>query len=115
PADCSAPAGYTVVSSLAELLPYLDDDNAKVAMVPGTYRVTPADVKSGLFPDPALFLFEGSDSIYDFSCVTIEVETEVMRSYGNVDFTELQIVGNQNVVKNLTLTDIGDAAPAGRA
>ncbi|MGJ8695823.1 MAG: LamG-like jellyroll fold domain-containing protein [Verrucomicrobiaceae bacterium] len=99
------------MSSLNQLIPYLDDDNANVVMTPGTYRITPADVTSGLFPSTPLLNFSGHNSTFDFSGVTIEVETEVFRSFGNVDVVEVGVFGEDLVLKNLTLIDIGTARP----
>lgn len=39
-------SAQTVVSSLAELKPYLDDSNVDIVMTPGTYRITPSDCGS---------------------------------------------------------------------
>ncbi|AWW32789.1 hypothetical protein DN752_23055 [Echinicola strongylocentroti] len=106
----------TTVASLAELKPYLKQDNVDVKMTPGVYTITAEDVANGLFDDEttisgvtvkALLLFEGSNSTYDFSDVTIQVETAVFQAYGNVQVYEVQVIGNENVLKNLTLEDVG--------
>ncbi|MGD9420107.1 MAG: carbohydrate-binding protein [Verrucomicrobiota bacterium JB025] len=115
---CSAAWSQTVVSSFTELIPYLDDDNVEVVMTPGTYRITPDDVTSGLFPsnpdDPhqaTLLTFTGSGSTFDFTGVTIEVDTRVFQSFGNIDVKEVAVWGDDLVLKNLTLTDIGNTRP----
>lgn len=103
------------VNSLSELVPYLSQDNVQVKMAPGVYSITAADVKNGLYPKSSfvgkeckvLLLFEGNNSTYDFSGVTIKVETKVFQSYGNIRINEIQIIGNNNILKNLTLIDDG--------
>ncbi|MDQ8183485.1 thrombospondin type 3 repeat-containing protein [Pelagicoccus sp. SDUM812005] len=106
--------GTITVNSLAELYPYLDDDNVSVKLAPGTYRITPSDITSGEigFVEPiqdtrALLMFQGNNSVYDFAGVTIEVETGVFNAFGNYAVHELHLLGNYNVVKNLTLVDVG--------
>ncbi|WP_282124539.1 T9SS type A sorting domain-containing protein [Algibacter mikhailovii] len=100
----------TVVNSLEDLLPYLDDDNANVKLAPGTYSISAFDISNGKFGNP-LFVFEGSNSTFDFTDVTINVNTFVFQKFGNVDVKEIQILGNNNVLKNLTLADTGDFRP----
>lgn len=108
--------GQTTVNSLAELRPYLKESNADVKLAPGTYNITAKDAANGQFPDETLILnrtasvlllFEGSNSRYDFTGVTIKVETAVFRAYGSNQVYEIQIVGNDNVLENLTLIDDG--------
>lgn len=100
----------TTVNSLVDLLPYLDDDNANVVLAAGTYSITTADITAGTFSNP-LLLFEGSNSTYDFTGVTINIETAVFKSFGSVEVKEIQILGNDNILKNLTMVDIGDTSP----
>ncbi|WP_299180086.1 T9SS type A sorting domain-containing protein [uncultured Aquimarina sp.] len=104
----------TTVNSLQALLPYLIDSNANVKLAPGTYSITAADVAAGDFSNP-LLLFEGNNSAYDFTNVTINIDTEVLSSFGNVDVNLLQILGNNNTLKNLKLVNVGNNAPRKRA
>ncbi|MHA7944805.1 carbohydrate-binding protein [Formosa sp. 3Alg 14/1] len=108
----------TTVSSLTELLPYLKQSNVEVKLKPGVYTVTPEDIQNGLFPDYTeflgrknyvLFLVSGNNSTYDFTDVTINVETAVFNAYSGAydNFYEIQTTGNNNVLKNLTLIDLG--------
>ncbi|SHJ76445.1 Por secretion system C-terminal sorting domain-containing protein [Reichenbachiella agariperforans] len=108
----------TTVSSLSQLIPYLDDDNVNVKLAPGTYSVTANDVSTGaigkywqgtthLGNSFNVFLFEGDNSTYDFTGVTINIETETAQSVGNVDFHEFRIIGSDNVILNLTVVDDG--------
>ena len=117
-------AEKVTVSSLKELLPYLAKDKVDLKMKPGIYTVTGAATKAGDFGvqgfqegTKTVFLFAGSNSSYDFSGVTIQIETSVCQSLGKNQIRLLQIQGNRNVVKNLTLTDVGsvDDAPTYRA
>ena len=119
-----ASAKQVVVSSLKELLPYLQQDRADIKMAPGLYTVTGEATKAGEFGvqgfqegTKSIFLFTGSNSSYDFTDVTIQVETSVCQSLGKNQIRLLQIQGNRNLIKNLTLTDIGSAddAPTVRA
>jgi hypothetical protein len=108
-----------LVSSLEELMPYLKKDNVQVVMTPGTYRISGDDAKAGTFGTPnfqdwvrTLLPFEGSNSTYDFTDVTLEVETSVFQSYGHLDVYELQTFGNHIVIKNLTIVDVGSVYDA---
>ena len=117
-------AESVTVTSLQELLPYLQRDNVDLKMKPGTYTVTGKATKAGRFGVPSfqedaktVFLITGSNSSYDFTGVTIKIETSVCQSLGKNKVHILQIQGNRNLVKNLTLTDVGsvDDAPSYRA
>lgn len=114
-------SGVVTVSSIDELKEYLDDDNVHVVMSPGTYTITPADgatdVVIGERARKVLLYFEGNESKYDFTGVTIRVETTVAQSLGASDVYEVNIAGNNNILKNLTLIDDGDVhdAPSSRA
>ena len=99
----------TTVNSLQQLLPYLNDNNVRVKLAPGTYTITAADIAAGKFNNP-LLPFEGNNSVYDFTDVTINIDTEVLSSFGNVDVNLLQILGNDNILKNLTLVNVGNNA-----
>ncbi|MFR9620432.1 MAG: hypothetical protein SNH63_04320 [Rikenellaceae bacterium] len=108
------------VSSLEELIPYLSQDSVSVTMTPGTYRISVDDVKVGRYPKQtyvrenqithALLLVEGSGSCYDLEGVVVEVESGVASAFEGREFfevAELHIIGNSNVVKGLTLVDVG--------
>lgn len=113
------------VTSLEELKPYLKMNDVNIVLAPGVYTVTAEDVQKGLYQDEVkikhltkvLFLFEGSNSTYDFTGVTIQVDVKVLQAFGDYQIHELQIIGNNNVLKNLTLEDVGSVyeAPTKRA
>ena len=113
------------VNSLSELMPYLEKDNVEVKLAPGVYTITVADVKNGLYQkemklkniSSILLLFEGNNSTYDFTDVIISIDAKVLQSFGKHQVNELQIIGNNNVLKNLTMVDNGSVhdAPTRRA
>ncbi len=107
------------VSNLEELQPYLSQDGVDVTLAAGVYRVTPADIKAGKFMGQSevvegkksnvLLLVTGNGSSYDFSGVTIEVETGVFTAFKNKgELHDLHILGRDNVVKGLTLVNVGN-------
>ncbi len=105
------------VKNLVELQPLLKQSNVSVVVAPGVYRVTAADMKSTFTASAevveskitrSILLVEGSGSTYDFTGVTIEVETAAFNAYERCMFHHLHILGNNNVVKNLKLVDVGD-------
>ncbi len=107
------------VSSLKELVPYLKKDNLNLTMTPGTYRITAADVKAGRYNTPfeissgritfALLPFEGNNNTYDFTGVTIEVESAAINSFPGKYFeaSELHTFGSNNVIKGIKMVDVG--------
>ena len=96
----------TTVTSLSALKPYLNDNNVNVKLAPGTYTITAADIIAAKFSNPIL-LFEGNNSTYDFTAVKINFTTDVFNSFGSVDVKEIQILGNNNVLMNLKMVDVG--------
>ncbi len=108
------------VEDIAALQPYLKLSNINVVVKPGTYRITAADMKSGKYPAESevelgrlkrvLMLFEGCNSTYDFTGVTVEIEAEVFTDLDAKyrEFINVQTLGNNNVIKNLKLIDIAD-------
>ncbi|MFR9602377.1 MAG: right-handed parallel beta-helix repeat-containing protein [Rikenellaceae bacterium] len=107
------------VSSLDELMTYLPQDNITLKMAAGEYLITADDIKAGKFTKPfeispgrityAILPFEGNNCTYDFSGVTIGVESGAINSFPGSYFevSELHMFGNDNVVKNLKLVDRG--------
>ena len=106
-----------VVHSIQELIPYLDDDNVHVQLAPGTYTITAEDARNGQYPSQteikdrvvkAILLFKGNHSTYNFTGVTMNVETEVFHSaMGKYQVFQVHTTGNRNVIKNLTMVDVG--------
>lgn len=109
------------VDSLAALKAYLDDDNVHVRLLPGTYSITEEDVNNGHYLDETnvlgrvnrvFLLFSGNNSRYDFTGVTLNIETAAFRAKDIRRFIQLQIIGNNNVLKNLTMVDVGSVNDA---
>ncbi|MGJ8641193.1 MAG: hypothetical protein ACSHYA_17515 [Opitutaceae bacterium] len=106
-----------LVSSLKELLPYLGKDDVAVKLAPGTYTVREEDARRGAFPGStqmgdrevkSILLFAGNNSTYDFTDVTMKVETGVFTAgFGNFEVFQVHVIGNKNVIKNLTMIDVG--------
>lgn len=95
----------TTVNSLEALVPYLNDDNANIKVAAGTYTITAIDIENGTFGTPR-FLFEGNNSTYDFTGVTINIAADVYTE--NHGMSHIQILGNNNVLLNLTMVDLID-------
>ena len=107
---------------MKELMPYLDDSNVEVKLKPGVYAISAKDVHEGDFSSATvvknhanvLFLFSGNNSVYDFTDVTINVKTEVLSAFPSKheELYEIQIIGNKNVLKNMTVVDEGSVHDA---
>ncbi|MGQ1909156.1 hypothetical protein ACT3CE_05155 [Marinifilum sp. RC60d5] len=102
------------VNSLIDLLPYLKQDNVDVKLAPGIYGITTDDIAKGTFgttdfEDRAKILlqFSGNNSTYDFTGVTLTIETGVFKCFGKYRVHELVVTGSNNVLKNLTMIDLG--------
>ncbi len=102
------------VNSLAELIPYLDDDDANVTMAAGEYAIDNSVIASLGLSNP-IIVFSGNNSTFDFTGVKFNISTEVFRNFGSVSVVELNILGNNNVLKNLTIEDIGTDHPLHKA
>jgi len=114
----SVSADIIHVNSLAELKPYLTQDNISVKLTPGEYTVTANDISSGkigkywtgtkyIRRNFNVFLFEGNNSTYDFTGVKVKIKTQTAQSVGRVDFYEVRTIGSNNVILNLTVEDDG--------
>lgn len=111
---CADAGGQTEVGSFDDLIPYLGSNDVHVVMTPGTYRITPADCGdsgSGLFPVAPILSFTGTNNVFDFTGVTFEFETEVLQLFGNIGVHEIAVHGEDQVLKNLTMIDIGNTRP----
>lgn len=106
-AAVAARAETITVNSPAELLPYLNQDNVHVKLTPGTYSISAGDVENGTYTNP-VFKITASGSTYDFTGVTINFPTGLLRAFGRADVYQIQTLGNNNVLKNLTMVDVGE-------
>lgn len=113
----------TTVNSIAELQQYAVQNNVDVKMAPGTYTITGADVLAGLRQESNVdgairynvFQFSGNGSTYDMTDVVLEVDSSVWTTeYGNDGVFHIHIMGNNNVIKNLTMLDVGSVHDAPR-
>ena len=102
------------ISSLSELAKYAAESGNQVVMAPGVYQMTDylnAKVVNNTKPDKvgryAMILFSGSDNTFDFTSVTIEVDTKLLSIF-KARVSELYVSGNNVHIKGLTLTDIGN-------
>lgn len=112
------------VNNIEELQPYLKQSDIHVVVAPGTYRVTEGDIKQGKYsaiaevtlgqPTHSIILVEGNNSTYDFTGVTLEIETAVFNAYEGryYGFHEFHITGSNNTVKNLKIVDVGESEDA---
>lgn len=111
-------SGQTEITSVAELAVVAANSNQNIVMKSGIYQMedylTPT-VISNHQPDSgnrsAMITFSGSDNVFDFTGVTIEVNTALLNDYGT-KVIELYVTGDNNIIKGLTLTDIGTSATA---
>lgn len=102
----------TRVDSLSELKEYSALNDQCIEMAPGTYTFDTNNVGEGkLFDDPRLIEFSGNNNTYNFDNVTFQYDSNIFRAFGRVDVIEIQIAGQNNVLNNLTMVDIGDVAP----
>lgn len=122
PHSCETQPGFTTVSSLSAMIQAMKKSNVKVALAPGTYSLDSSD--TGLFASQTLpgggdgstlMSVDGSNSQYDFRCTQINFDTDLWREFGRDEVIQLRTVGNNNVIRNLTLEDIGETSPSGGA
>ena len=90
------------VSSPAELLAYLPQSNVQATLSPGIYTIDASDV-ANTFGTPR-FEFSGNNNTYDFTGVTINFAADVYTS--GLSMNHIQILGNDNILKNLTMVDL---------
>ncbi len=106
------------VSNFVELQKYLKKNYMQLTMTPGTYRITAADIKAGKYPGQSevtegrvknvIMPITGNNSTYDFTGVTLEIETAVFNAFENKgELHDIHVLGNNNIVKNLKIIDVG--------
>jgi hypothetical protein len=114
------------VGSLAELAAVAGRDHVAVTMKPGIYELNDTSTRQdiglkrlnrngqeiGDYPVSALLNFSGNHSTYDLSGAVIRLDTEVHREFGGRHLFKVFVSGNGNVIKNLTVHDVGDVPPA---
>lgn len=105
---------YRTVNTIAELNTTLNQNDVNIKLAPGTYTFGPNDIQSGLIPNAQMFVFRGNNSNYDFTDVIFEFDTELWSSYGSEEVVQLRLYGENIMVKNLKVVDIGTSAPTFR-
>lgn len=113
------------INSLVELIELVSKDNVVIKMKPGIYNFNDSTLSQSLiikkynkegvpvsdYPITALINFSGSNSIYLLDGVTINIDTELLRSYGNNHIFEIFVSGNNNQIKGLKVKSIGNEVP----
>ncbi len=108
-----------VISSVKELAEAAAESNNSVKMTPGVYQLKDyltSDVIAAMpFSDSmnrkAMLLFSGSNNVFDLTGVTLEIDTELLGAF-NSSINEIQITGANNLIKGLTVNDIGNNPPS---
>ncbi|MDO7171606.1 hypothetical protein [Mariniflexile sp. AS56] len=102
------------ISSLSELAKYAAESDNTIIMEPGIYQMEDyltADVVRNTKPDAvrryAMIKFSGNNNTFDFTGVTIEVNT-ILLSVFKSRVSEFYVSGNNVHIKGLTVTDIGN-------
>ncbi len=106
------------VPDLASLVPYAKMSNVNVKVAPGTYNITAADMSTNKYPGStlilgnhrrAILLFEGDNSIYDLTGVTVTIEKEVWTELNSTyrELVFLQVTGSENHIIGVKQVDIG--------
>ncbi len=102
------------INSLVELAKYASQSGNVIIMQPGVYQMEDyltSDAVSKTQPDKvgryAMIIFSGSNNSFDFTGVTIEVDTKLLSVF-KARVTEFYIQGNNIHIKGLTVTDKGN-------
>ncbi len=109
------------IDSIAELVEAAAMSDVNIKMKPGIYQLssylTDEIIRNTPYADSmrrkAMVLFSGSNNVFDLEGVVIEVDTELLSKY-DASINEFQITGHNNVIKGLTITDIGNHPPTTR-
>lgn len=116
----SNPTDNGLVDNINDLKKYMVHDGVTVKMSPGTYTVTQEDIinnvyKSvpGLYSEYQFLPFEGSNSTYDFTGVTIEFSAYNYSFPGNngnrsSGFRTIHLMGSNNHIFGLEFTEVDD-------
>ncbi|XMO85394.1 leucine-rich repeat domain-containing protein [Algibacter sp. AS12] len=107
------------VSSVGELAAVASQSNQIVTMTPGEYNMadylTPIVIANNTPADEnnrrAMIRFSGSNNTFDFTGVTINVDTALLNDLGG-NVVEFHLTGNNINFKELTITDIGNEPTA---
>ncbi|KJD37268.1 hypothetical protein PW52_02280 [Tamlana sedimentorum] len=102
------------ISSLKELATYAAKSGNTIVMEPGVYQMEDyltSEVVKNTKPDKvgryAMIEFSGSNNVFDFTGVTIEVDTKLLSVF-KARVSEFYVEGSHVHIKGLTVTDIGN-------
>ncbi len=118
-ADSAAPA--ITISSLAELAEHATRDGQTVTMAPGVYRFsdyTPLSAIAGRRErkEFAFLDFSGSGNTFRLDGVVIEFDTALRAALrAPIHNNEFIVTGNNNTIRGLTITCLGDGTSAAGA
>ncbi len=116
---CGEASQITTISSLDELYKAVAESDASIKMAPGTYALadylTEERIEATPYADSikrkAMLLFSGSNNSFDFTEVTLEIDTKLLAAF-NCSINEIQITGQGNLIKGLTVNEIGNNPPS---
>lgn len=96
-------AAEVTLQSIEQLRAYAAKDGNAVTMAPGTYHLKKSDRPAT--PGTPAIDFTGHGNTFDFTGVTLEVDNTYYNAntYRNL----LRIAGNDNLLKNLVVRDVG--------
>ncbi|ANW95385.1 hypothetical protein AXE80_03430 [Wenyingzhuangia fucanilytica] len=102
------------INSLKELATYAAKSGNIIVMEPGVYQMEDyltSEVVKNTKPDKvgryAMIKFSGSHNVFDFTGVTIEVDTKLLIVF-KARVSEFYVEGSHVHIKGLTVTDIGN-------
>ena len=102
------------ISSVASLASSAGNSNQTIVMTPGVYQMddylTPTVIANTVADSrgySAMINFSGSNNTFDFTGVTIEVDTDLLDDFGT-KVMEFYVTGDNVHIKGLTVTDIGE-------
>lgn len=104
-AAATAADGFLVVTSLDALRPHLSGSGLKVRLRPGTYRLDKA-------ASPNFLEFTGNDSHFDFTGVKLEVDLALLERFTE-GTNMLMLKGNGLVLEGLSLETVGKGIALG--
>ncbi|MFR9619879.1 MAG: hypothetical protein SNH63_01515 [Rikenellaceae bacterium] len=110
-----------VISSVAELAEAAKGSKGNIKMEPGVYQIsdylTSEVIENARAADAlgrkAMLLFSGDKNIFDLTGVVLEIDTRLLAAF-KASINEIQITGSGNLIKGLTVNDIGNYPPTGK-
>ncbi len=113
------------LGDLNKLADYASKDGSSIKLTPGVYKMSDylndelialrrsqalamAKEQGKKRGDTYMFIFSGNDNNFDFTGVTIEVDTKFLSVFKSCYIREFYITGSGNTFTGLTITDIGD-------